>query len=304
MKLHLRITLALCGLATVNAQVSEPNIVQYGLGKSHGFLQTTPEVVMPDSFTFSAFVDATTGGMINGGKIYGPLYGFFGVNGPQSLNLHARGANFESTIYLDQGSLDTAFPNDNSGNYVLKIDAGTAGGALSGGFDYAVSFMLGGDAYVADVPTLAINNGYWTGGNFMLDVNSPTAFGWTFSSYNAATDVVLFSIRPQGGGDSLVNLQFQGSNPGDYTVNAGFLTSGQLYEGRLTFARIVDNSTDVPGVMGLAFYAMETSFVIQAIPEPSTYVLLALGLGVAGWARCRWRLQIRGSGSHGLWLRA
>lgn len=290
MKLHLRISLALCGLITVNAQVSEPNIVQYGLGKSRGYVQTAPGTVSPDSFTFSAFVDASTGGMINGGKIYGPLSSFLGVNGPQLLNLHAGGADFESTTYLDQGSLDTDFPNDNSGNYVLKIDTGTAGGALSGGFDYAVSFMLGGDAYAAEVPTLAINNGFWLGGNFLTDVNSPTSFGWTFSSYNAATDVVLFSIRPQGGGENLVDLQFQGSNPGGYTVNAGLLTSGQMYEGQLTFARIVDSPTDVPGVMGVAFYAMETSFAIQAIPEPSTYVLLALGLGVVGWSRWRRRL--------------
>jgi len=287
MKLHLRILLALCGLATVNAQVSEPNIAQYGLGKSRGFVQTAPGTVTPDSFTFSVFIDATSGGLINGGKIYGPITSFLGVNGPQSLNLHAGGADFESTVYLDQGSLDTDFPNDNSGNYVLKIDSGPAGGALSGGFDYAVSFMLGGDAYVADVPTLAINNGSWMGGSFVLDVNNPTSFGWGFPSYNAATDVVLFSIRPQGGGDSLVNLQFQGSNPGGYTVSAGFLTSGQLYEGQLTFARIVDSPTAVPGVMGVAFYAMETSFDFQAIPEPSTFVLFALGLGVAGWARWR-----------------
>ena len=289
MKLHLRLSLALCGLATVNAQVTDPDIAQYGLGKSRRYVQTPPATVTPHRFAFSAFVDATTGGMINGGKLYGPLSSFLGVNGPQSLNLHAGGADFESTVYLDQGSLDTDFPNDNSGNYVLKIDAGTAGGALSGGFDYAVSFMLGGDAYAADVPTLAINNGFWTDGNFVTDVNSPTSFGWTFTSYNAATDVVLFSIRPQGGGENLVNLQFQGSNPGGFTVNAGLLTSGQIYEGQLTFARIVDNPTDVPGVMGVAFYAMETSFAIQAIPEPSTYALFALGLGVVGWSRWRRR---------------
>ena len=283
MKRYLFPILAVLGVSVASALIPDSNITQYGLGKTRGYLQTGAVTVTPNSFTFSAFVDATSTGVINKAQVSGPLSSYLDEtkSGPQPLILYAGDADFKSTLYLLKDSLDTNFPNDNSGNYKLKIDSGEPGGTVSGGYDYDVSLKLGGDAYVTDVPTLTINNGFWSGGgSFIVDVNNPTLFSWDFSSYNSATDIVLFSIEPQSSGGDIVKMQFQGTNPGNFTVNAGLLTAGETYVGQLTFARIVDSPTDVPGVQGVAFYALETTFAFQAVPEPSTYALLVLGLGL------------------------
>lgn len=266
------------------AIIVDPDIYQYGVGKTRGYVQSGPTTVTADSFTFNAFVDKRTGGQINAAKILGPLNSYLDVNGPQNLTLNSNGAEFHSTAYLSQGSLDGNFPNDNSGNYVLKVDTGL----VSGLFDYSVTFQLGGDAYVPDVPLLTINNGGWSNGSYTLNANNPTAFGWSFSNYNSATDVVLFNIKTSGG-VSVVDEQFKGSNPGGFTVSG--LTVGTSYTGRLTYARIVDNPTTISGADGFAYYAMETTFNFTAVPEPSTYVLLLTGLGCVwlGWRRRRVR---------------
>ncbi|MCF7687810.1 MAG: PEP-CTERM sorting domain-containing protein [Cephaloticoccus sp.] len=266
-----------CLVSLVRAVVTDPNIAQYGLGKTHGYTQTGPTTVTASSYDFSVFIDATSIGVIAGAKVYGPLSGYLNTHGPQDLTTHSSGAEFKVTGYLNQGSLNTDFPNDNSGNYKLRIDTGTAGGSISG-YDYEIQFNLGGDAYPTSIPTLTLDNGTWSSGVYQVsDTGVSTSFGWSFADYNATTDVVLFSI--EHGGKDVVRRQFQGSNPGGYTIDPNLLTAGMNYTGRLTFARIVDSPTDVSGVQGVAYYAVETTFNLQAVPEPSTYLLLGLGLG-------------------------
>lgn len=275
------------------AQSADPDVRQYGVGKTHTYTQTGPTTVTPTSYTFEAFIDATANGTVNQALVQGPLSGYFDTHGPQSLSVYDSGAEFRVTGYLDQNALDLAFPNDSSGNYKLYVDTGALGGSISHGgaqYDYAVSFDLGGDAYVPDIPTLTANNGAWQGGTYVVAATGEaTSFGWTFTDFDAATDVVLFSIRPANGGDDVLNLQFQGSNPGGYTLAANLLTPGVDYTGQLSFARIVDNPADIPGASGVAYYAVQTTFEIQAVPEPSTYALFAAGLGIVGIAAWRRR---------------
>lgn len=278
------------------ATTVDPDVAQYGLGKTHGYTQSGPTTVTASSYSFNAFVDATTNGVINAAKVYGPLTGYFNTHGPQDLTVHTGGAEFEAKGYLSQTTLDGDFPNDNSGNYKLKIDSGTAGGSLSG-YDYEVMFNLGGDSYASTVPMFTLNNGSWSNGTYIVaSSGNQTMFGWTFSDYNSSTDVVLFSIRPTNGGDDVIRKQFQGSNPGGFTLDANSLTAGVDYTVELTYARIVyTDNTSISGAQGVGYYAMQTTFSLQAVPEPSTYALMALGLAaVLGWTWRRRAISSRG----------
>jgi hypothetical protein len=116
-----------------------------------------------------------------------------------------------------------------------------------------------------------------------------THFGWSFSDFNSETDVILFSIRPTtGGGSDVVRLQFRESDPTGYTISPNLFQAGVDYTGQLTFARIVDNPDDITDVSGVAFFSMETTFNIQAVPEPSTYAMMGFGLlGIVFWMRRR-----------------
>jgi hypothetical protein len=264
------------GLSILPASVTDTNIQQYGVGKTHGYTQSGPGTPTPTSYGFNAFVDATTNGVVNSAKVYGPLCGYFDTNGPQDLIFRGNndGADFSVTGYLNTGALNTDFPNDNSGNYKLKIDTGTPGGS-EGGYDHVIQFNLGGDAYPTTIPTLTLDNGSWISGIYTVAATDhDTHFGWTFSDYNSSTDVVLFSIyATNGGGSDVVRVQFNGSNPGGYTVSANLLQAGVDYTGELVFARIVDMPDDISNATGVAYYSMETKFSLQArrsrSPQPT-----------------------------------
>lgn len=284
------IILVCCGFLMAGAQVAlDPNIAQYGVGKTRHFIQSGPVTVTPVSHTFRAFVEAGPDGVINRARVSGPLGSHLDVNGPQSLILYSGGAVFESTTYLNQGSLDTDFPSGSSGNYGLRIDTGVEGGSTAGGYDHAVMLNLGSDAYPAATPALTFGNSLWSDGRLITDVRNPAVLSWNFADYIAATDIILLSIRPQAGGSNVVDLRFADSDPGGFTIEAGWFTAGQNYVGRLTFLRVVDRPTDIPGADGLAFFATETTFNFAAVPEPSSQSLIALGAAVVAWSVWRRR---------------
>lgn len=272
-------------LAALGAQaviVDDPNIRQYGVGKRKGYVQTGPGQVAFANFTFEAFVDLKPGGSVLLATLQGPLLG-----GTQTLSITQDGVEYQSVQFTGdpttaKGNLNGNFSDSTPGNAGTNYSLSFTTGANA---VYSASFSLTGETYATTAPTFTLDNGSWNNGIYVLDPTQATHFGWAFSDYNAATDIVLFNVKPKTGGSELVEQQFQGNNPGGYTVNANQLTPGGQYIGELTFARLVDTSTTtVPGAQGFAFYALETSFEFTAIPEPSTYVLLMLGFGLVGRA--------------------
>lgn len=260
--------------------IVDPDVAQYGVGKTNGYTQSGPSTTTFQSFTFNAFVDQRAGGNLVGAVLQGPLLG-----GTQTLTLNAEGADFNSISFTGvpvtaknnlNGNFSDSTPGNAGTNYRLKIDTSGAGSP-----DYDVSFSLAGDLYPADIPLFTLDNGAWIGGTYYADtVHNATQLSWSFPTYNSSTDVILLKIEPAAGGAEIVDEQFKGAFTGGFTLSQGLLTAGTEYKVQLTFARLVDqDTTTVPGVQGVAFYATETTFSFVAVPEPSTYVLLLLGLG-------------------------
>ena len=76
---------------------------------------------------------------------------------------------------------------------------------------------------------------------------------------------------------ALVNISNTGALTSQFLA-ANTLTLGQTYNGHIGFAHVTTNdTTSIAGASGLAGYVTQTSFTIQAVPEPATAGLLGLG---------------------------
>jgi hypothetical protein len=266
--------------------VTDPDIKDYWVGKLKSYTQTGPGGPTFTDFTFQASVDLKPGGSLTLATLQGPLLG-----GAQPLAILSDYAEYKSASFSGEpttakGNLNGNFADSTPGNagtnYRLNLTTGSAA-------VYSVSLSLAGDRYPATTPLFTLDNGVWSNGLYYLNVGQTTNLGWSFADYNAATDVVVFSIHPKDQGAELVDLQFRGSQPGGYALNGNLLIPGAHYIAQLGFARVVDSPTTIPGVEGFAFYGVETSFEFVAIPEPSTYALLALGLAMVGVSVARRR---------------
>jgi hypothetical protein len=259
----------------------DADIAEYGFAKVKNHVQTSaaaPGAV--SNYSFNVWVDKRSGGVLHAAK-----YGWQTSEGFASLTLDSGGAEVEA-VFTAQQILDSNRPSNQT--YTLKLDTSGAASLLDAqnpAADYEISLGMFTEATTAvypDVaPTVQTSNGTWADGKLKLTANLDAAFGWTWAGYNAETSVINFSIEPAGGGSDVVSQRFTGTFTGGFTVAANTLTPGVDYVGRLTFANVLDtDTTSVPGATGYSLFATETTFTIQAVPEPSTYALLALGGGV------------------------
>jgi hypothetical protein len=117
----------------------------------------------------------------------------------------------------------------------------------------------------------------------VFEVTAPgetTTFSWNFADYNSQTDVIRLSIYDTTASSEVLNLQLQYSNPTSHSLSASSFTAGHKYEGKITFIRTVYIASDITGADGVGYYALQTKFDLKAVPEPSTYVLMGLGLTI------------------------
>ncbi|WP_438479893.1 PEP-CTERM sorting domain-containing protein [Oleiharenicola lentus] len=289
---------AVTALSQVTA--SNDDVRRYGVGKSAIYVQSSAAAPGLNTYSFEVFVDQKNGGTLTGGNVQANDFTYYFAADDGSLRYSDPDSGAGRTnLISSQASLDALYGN---GNYSFTIFGGTES-------TYSADLDLFGDTYPASLPQ--ITNTSWSGGRLLLNASTANTFSFTsFANMNqtvapiteftasaapAIMDAIVLTLEGTFTGGIVGYEYFTRTPTNSFTLNDTTMIPGNVYTATLGFLKIVDGFEDtdvnspIAGAQGLAFYSFQTRFEVMAIPEPSTYALLALGLGLVTlpWLRRR-----------------
>jgi hypothetical protein len=272
------------------ADIQEPDedVSSYGIGVIKVFTQDSAGTPAYGAtpYVFQAFINGSN--LITDATITVPSGAEFGLGADPD---YIFGSVYRSAGFASHTELQTVFSS--SGTYVLHFhtplsepEGYTAGSLSLATVDFPVSApqILGG--------------GIWSGSQFVFDIMEEGA-AITFSPFTGMVDgqdLIILDIYSE---TDYHALRITTQNPttsfvlGADPQNGPYFVPGASYKALLSFVKVVeaDIGSSVPGVSGIAYYATQTEFTFTAVPEPSTYALLVLGLGVVLLPVLRRRLR-------------
>lgn len=272
---------AFAAIATITPCVAQ-TIDFLFITKQVNYTQTsasTPSSPDSSAYQFYASIDGTG---LNGSNPTPPNTVTTPGGTVSSVTLALSGSTWQTSDYsgyADPAALNAAFAD---GTYVFSINNGAN----------TVNLSLASDLYPnAPGATISTNTGLgfaWVGS--ALQVN-PTLFSTLTVTTNA------FTTNFDSGGLNHIGISgnnFSGSVSGEsfsdvdgvfaLNISSASFLAGNTYSIDIEFNNLITYLTDTPlaGITSTSGFTAQTSFSVQAVPEPSTYAAILGALALTG----------------------